>query len=135
MRRWLLVVMILFPGIELWGIVEMGKKVGGWSTFGLLLLAGLLGAWLAQTEGRRVWLQAQRQMQAGQMPGMSLLDGICVVAGGFMLIFPGFISDVIGITLLVPFTRPLYRRLLYRWLERKMKSGSFTFRQGGPWGQ
>ncbi len=134
MRRWLLALVIIFPGLELWGIVEMGKRVGGWSTFGLLIVAGLLGAWLAQTEGRRVLMQAQRQMQAGQMPGMSLLDGICVLGGGLLLIFPGFLSDVIGLTMLLPFTRPLYRRMMYRWIERKMKNGSVTFRQGGPWG-
>ena len=133
MRRWMLVLMIIFPGVELWGIIEMGKRVGGWSTLGLLVLAGVLGTWLAQLEGRKVIRQAQRQMQAGQIPGLSLLDGLCVLAGGLLLLFPGFVSDIVGITLLLPFTRPVYRRLLYRWLEGKMRNGSFKIHQGPPW--
>lgn len=133
MRGWPLALIVVFPGIELWGIIEMGKRVGGWSTLGLLVLSGVLGAWLAQLEGRKVIQQAQRQMQTGQIPGLSLLDGICVLAGGLFLLFPGFVSDVIGLTLLLPFTRTFYRRLMYRWLERKMKNGSFTIRGGGPW--
>ena len=134
MRRWLLALIVIFPGIELWGIIEMGQQIGGWSTLGLLVLAGVLGTWLAQLEGRKVFLQAQRQMQAGQIPGLSLLDGLCVLTGGLLLLFPGFVSDIIGITLLLPFTRPIYRRLLYRWLEQKMRNGSFTIRQGPPSG-
>ncbi|MFC5531256.1 FxsA family protein [Cohnella yongneupensis] len=134
MRRWLLALIIIFPGVELWGIIEMGKKIGGWSTLGLLVLSGLLGAWLAQLEGRKVLLQAQRQMQSGQIPGMSLLDGICVLIGGVLLIIPGFVSDAIGLTMILPFTRPLYRLFLYRWLERKLRKGTFTIHQG-PWGR
>src|SRR5690606_13954963 len=107
LRGWLLAVFVIFPGIELWGIIEMGRRMGGWSTLGLLILAGVLGTWLAQLEGRKVLQQAQRQMQAGQPPGMSLLDGLCVLVGGLLLLFPGFVSDVIGLTLLIPFTRPL----------------------------
>lgn len=133
LRGWLLFLVVIFPGIELWGIIEMGRQVGGWATLGLLILAGVLGTWLAQLEGRKVLQQAQRQMQAGQPPGMSLLDGLCVLVGGLLLLFPGFVSDVIGLTLLLPFTRPLYRRLLYRLLERLMRRGVFTIRGGGPW--
>ncbi|MFD0673440.1 FxsA family protein [Cohnella sp. GCM10027633] len=133
MRGWMLALIVIFPGVELWGIIEMGKNIGGWSTLGLLILSGLLGTWLARLEGRKVIMQAQRQMQEGQIPGLSLLDGICVLAGGLFLLFPGFVSDIIGLTLLFPFTRSFYRRLIYRWLERKMNNGSFTIRGGGPW--
>jgi UPF0716 protein FxsA len=48
-----------------------------------------------------------------------------VLAGGIMLMAPGFLSDIIGITLLLPFTRPIYRIFMYRWLERKIRSGNF----------
>jgi UPF0716 protein FxsA len=125
MQRGLLALLIIVPALEMWGIIEMGHWIGGWPTFGLLIATGFLGAWLIRVEGRKVWQQAQRQMQAGQVPGLSILDGLCVLAGGIMLIAPGFLSDIIGITLLLPFTRPVYRIFLYRWIERKIRSGNF----------
>jgi UPF0716 protein FxsA len=125
MQKGLLALLIIVPALEMWGIIEMGHWIGGWQTFGLLIATGFLGAWLIRVEGRKVWQQAQRQMQAGQVPGLSILDGLCVLAGGIMLMAPGFLSDIIGITMLLPFTRPIYRIFMYRWLERKIRSGNF----------
>lgn len=129
MAKWLIAAIIIIPAIELWGIIQVGAKFGGWTTFGILLFIGLIGAYLAQAEGRKVWLEAQRQMQQGQIPGRMLLDGICVLLGGVLLFIPGFFSDIIGITLLLPFTRPFYRQLLLNWLEKKMRNGSFIIRR------
>lgn len=130
MYKWLLALIIIVPAVEMWGIIQMGHWIGGWATFGLLLLTGFLGAGLARSEGRRVWQQAQRQMQAGQVPGHTLLEGLCVLAGGIMLMAPGFVTDIIGLTLLLPITRPFYRFALYRWLERKVRNGSFRIHRG-----
>jgi UPF0716 protein FxsA len=130
MQKWLLALLIIVPALEMWGIIEMGQWIGGWATFGLLILTGFLGARLVRTEGRKVWQQAQRQMEAGQVPGYTLLEGLCVLAGGIMLMAPGFISDIIGISMLLPVTRPLYRIILYRWLERKVRSGNFSIYRG-----
>lgn len=131
MNRGLLALLILIPAIELWGIIQMGQWIGGWETIGLLILTGVLGVWMIKTEGRRVWQQAQRQMQAGQVPGHTLLEGLCVLAGGIMLMLPSFISDIIGLTMLFPFTRPIYRMLMYRWLESKVRNGqSFRIYRG-----
>ncbi|WP_373229456.1 FxsA family protein [Cohnella sp.] len=130
MQKRLLALLIIIPAFELWGIIVMGQQIGGLATFGLLLLTGFLGAWFIRVEGRKVWQQAQRQLQAGQVPGHTLLEGLCVLAGGIMLIVPGFISDIIGISLLLSITRPFYRILLYRWLERKVRNGSFTIGSG-----
>lgn len=130
MQKWFLLLFIIIPALELWGIIEMGQQIGGLATFGLLLLTGFLGTWFIRVEGRRVWQQAQTQLQSGQVPGHTLLEGLCVLAGGILLMVPGFLSDIIGLTMLLPITRPLYRILLYRWLERKVRNGSFTIGSG-----
>jgi UPF0716 protein FxsA len=130
MQKGLLALLIIVPLLEIWGIIEMWHWIGGWVTFGLLLLSGFLGASLIRSEGRKVWLQVQRQLQAGQVPGFAMLEGLCVLAGGIMLIVPGFLSDIIGITLLLPLTRPLYRMFLFRWLERKVRNGTFSIGRG-----
>lgn len=127
---------ILFIGIaaELAGIVAMSSWIGGWPTFGLLLLGAVLGAMLARSEGRKSWEEARRLLQAGQAPGHAVLDGLCVVAGGLLLVVPGFLSDIVGITLLLPFTRPMYRVWMFLWLERKFRSGSLRIYRG-PFGR
>ncbi|MNI53240.1 phage T7 F exclusion suppressor FxsA [compost metagenome] len=56
-----------------------------------------------------------------------MLDGLCVFFGGLLLIIPGFITDIIGFTLVFPLTRTIYRGLLLKWLEKRMKNGTFTF--------
>ncbi|TFE27826.1 FxsA family protein [Cohnella luojiensis] len=116
--------------MELWFIFMVGKWIGGWATLALLIGSGALGAWLIKTEGRKVWQQARQQMEAGQAPGHSLLEGLCVLAGGILLIAPGFLSDIVGLTMLLPFTRPLYRLYIYRWLERKVRNGQFSIYGG-----
>ncbi len=125
MYKWLLAVFIVVPIVELWGIFQVGSWIGGWNTFFILILMGLAGAYLARTEGRRVWGEAQRQMQAGQIPGQTLLDGLCVLAGGILLLMPGFISDIVGITLLIPASRIYYRQIMLQWIEKRMRNGNF----------
>jgi len=125
MYKWLLAVFIVVPFVELWGIFQVSGWIGGWNTLLILVLMGLAGAYLARMEGRRVWGEAQRQMQAGQIPGQSLLDGLCVLAGGILLLLPGFLSDIIGITLLIPFTRTFYRLIMLRELEKRIRNGNF----------
>jgi UPF0716 protein FxsA len=125
MYKWLLAIFIIVPIVELLGIFQVGSWIGGWNTFFILLIMGLAGAYLARAEGRKVWGEAQRQMQAGQIPGQSLLDGLCVLAGGLLLLMPGFISDILGVTLLIPATRSFYRQLMLHWIEKRIRNGHF----------
>lgn len=128
-RKWLIIGLIAFAIIEIAGIVQMNRWIGGMATALIMLLTAVLGAYLAQAEGRKVWAEAQRQLQAGQIPGRMLLDGLCVFAGGILLALPGFLSDIAGITLLLPVTRPFYRGFMLRWLEKRMKNGTFILRR------
>ncbi|RXZ84656.1 FxsA family protein [Paenibacillaceae bacterium] len=126
MIKWLFIAAIVFFVIELWGIVQVASWLGPLTTTAILLLSCLIGIYAAKQQGRRVLQDAQRQMQAGQPPGRTLLDGICVLFGGLLLIIPGFLSDLVGLTLLLPFTRPYYRHIALTWLERKMRNDSVT---------
>jgi UPF0716 protein FxsA len=68
-------------------------------------------------------------MQQGIIPGRAMLDGLCVALGGLLLMLPGFLSDLLGIALLFPATRPLFRNAMLRWLEKRMRDGSVTLRR------
>ncbi|QRG68954.1 FxsA family protein [Brevibacillus choshinensis] len=121
--RILIVLFIVVPAIELWGLISIGKVIGGWSTVALVILTGIVGAWLAKQQGIQVVRNVQFQLSRGQMPTESLIDGALVLSGGIMLLFPGFFSDVMGILLLIPYTRLIVRHLIKKWLWSMISSG------------
>lgn len=125
---WLAAVLLLLPAVELWGIIRISRHIGGGTTLLLMIGTGILGAWLAGREWRSVRLEAGRQAQAGQMPGLQLLDGICIGIGGLLLMLPGFITDLFGLLLLLPPSRRFVRGLMLGWLEKRMRGGGMIRR-------
>lgn len=123
MFRILIVLFIVVPAIELWGLIAVGKVIGGWTTVALVILTGVVGAWLAKQQGLQVFRLVQLQLSRGQMPTETLIDGFLVLVGGILLMAPGFFSDVIGLILLIPYTRMILRHLLKLWLWRLVSSG------------
>ena len=113
---WLVVgLVIALPIGEVAVLIATGRLIGAWPTIGLMLVTSLLGAWLAQREGRRTWTALRRAFAENRMPTGEMADAVLVMVGGLFLMLPGFISDVIGLICLLPFTRPLGRWLL-TWL-------------------
>ncbi len=113
---WLVVALVIaLPIAEVAVLVATGRLIGGWPTVGLMLATSLLGAWLTQREGRRTWTALRRAFAENRMPTGELADGVLIMIGGLFLLLPGFISDVIGLICLLPFTRPVGRWLL-TWL-------------------
>jgi UPF0716 protein FxsA len=113
---WLVVALVIaLPIAEVAVLIATGRLIGAWPTVGLMLLTSLLGAFLAQREGRRTWTALRRAFAENRMPTGELADAVLVMIGGLFLMLPGFISDVIGLICLLPFTRPLGRWLL-TWL-------------------
>ncbi|BCU81057.1 membrane protein FxsA [Polycladomyces abyssicola] len=122
MFRWILLALIVVPVLEITGLVAIGNWIGPLPTVVLVLATGLLGAYLARQQGWQTWRLLQIQLRNGEMPGETLLDGLCILMGGVCLVIPGFFSDVIGIFLLTPYTRGIARLWLKRWLLKKFNS-------------
>jgi UPF0716 protein FxsA len=98
----LTLVLILVPIAELYVIIQVGHVLGVVNTLGLLLLISFVGAWLMKREGLNTWRRAQAQVQAGVMPGRELVDGALILLAGALLLAPGFITDFVGLLLLLP---------------------------------
>ncbi len=127
MLKYLILIIILVPLIEIWGLIAAGQWIGWLPTLALCFLSGVVGAWLARTQGLKVLMQAKQQLERGYMPGDALLDGICILAGGIFLLSPGFFSDFIGFFLLFPWTRVFVKGLMKNWLRKKMNNGTLYF--------
>ena len=121
--RILLILFIVVPAIELWGLISIGKVIGGWNTVALVILTGFLGAWLAKRQGLQVIQLVRLQLSRGQMPTEALIDGALVLVGGVLLLSPGFFSDCLGLLLLIPYTRMIVRHFLKLWLWRLISTG------------
>ncbi|MEU7912392.1 FxsA family protein [Microbispora bryophytorum] len=113
---------LLVPVLEIWILIRVGSVIGGWETVALLFADSILGAWLVRREGRRAWAGLRTAVESGRMPERELADGAMIVAGGTLLVAPGFLTDVFGFFLILPFTRPIARRWLSWFFGRRVRS-------------
>lgn len=117
--RWVLLALLLLPFVEVAVLVAVGKAVGFWWTLGLVVAVAVVGAWLSGRESGRTYRALKAALSSGRMPADEMTDAILVTLGGFLLILPGFLSDVLGLVLVLPFTRPVARRLLQAVVARQ----------------
>ncbi len=120
----LLVLFTLVPLVEIALLVEVGRRLGTLPTLGLVVLTGLVGAWLARREGFGVLRAMREELARGELPATGLIDAVLVLVGGMLLITPGFLTDLVGFALLLAPVRVLVRRCLRRALERALSRGS-----------
>lgn len=124
--RLLLFLIIVIPALEIGVLLFSGKTIGVIPTIVLIVLTGVCGAWLAKKQGIETVRKAQHQMQTGQPLGETLVDGLCILIGGIFLLSPGFLSDVIGVLLLVPISRSLLKPFLLRIIQKMIERNRFT---------
>src|SRR5215216_7653776 len=114
-------VFILLPLAELYVILEVvGPWLQWYGTVALLLADSVIGTLLFRSQGRAVWQRFNETMAAGRVPHRELIDGMLVIFGGAFLITPGFLTDIVGLLLLLPPTRSVIRRLVARRLGRRV---------------
>jgi len=121
---WALALLFLIvPLAELYLILKVGDTIGiGWTVL-LLVADSLLGSWLLRSQGRAVWRRFNGILAQGRVPHREVVDGVLVIFGGAFLITPGFLTDIVGLMLLLPPTRAIVRRMLVRRMGRGAVGG------------
>jgi UPF0716 protein FxsA len=114
----LVILFIVVPIAELYVILQVGQAIGVLPTVALLIADSVLGSMLLRSQGRAVWARFNDALAAGRPPAREVLDGALVIFGGALLLTPGFITDVLGLGLLLPPSRALFRRMLVRAVTR-----------------
>lgn len=116
----LVFIFIVVPIAELWVLWQIGSAIGILPTIALLLLDSVLGAALMRWQGRAAWMRFNSALAAGRVPAKEVIDGVLVIFGGALLLTPGFLSDFLGLMLLLPPTRAVIRQLLVRRFADRM---------------
>lgn len=115
----LVALFIAVPILELWVIIEVGGLIGVVPTLLLLLADALLGSLLLRQQGRGAWQRFNAALAERRFPGREVADGLMIAVGGTLLLTPGFLTDIVGLLLLIPPTRAIARRILRRLVARR----------------
>jgi UPF0716 protein FxsA len=126
----LILLFIVVPIAEIYVIIQVGQAIGALWTILLLIADSIIGARLLSWQGRRAWLRFQEAIAAGRLPHREVIDGVLIIVGGAFLLAPGFITDVLGLLLLIPPSRAVVRRLLAHTIVR----GRFRVARVATWG-
>ena len=105
----------LIPFSELYLLIKIGYYLGAFNTILVVIVTGLLGAYLAKLQGIKTMMRVRESLNRGELPAEEMLDALLIFVAGIVLITPGFITDLAGIGILVPKTRFWFKR----WLRKK----------------
>lgn len=125
MRLFILLIIVV-PAIEIMLFIYFGNLLGFWTTLFLIIATGILGVYLAKLQGLQTIQTFRRQIQQGYPPGDTLIDGICIISGGILLLIPGFVTDTFGLFLLLPPTRQTVKPLVKRWIKQRLDKRTIT---------
>ncbi len=108
----------LIPLVELCLLLLLANVTNWWFTLGLVVLTGVVGAWLARRQGLRCWRRVHETMAAGRLPADPLMDGLMILVAGALLVTPGVLTDLVGFALLTP----PFRRVVKDRLKRRFQA-------------
>lgn len=117
----LLTVFVIIPLVELFILVEIGRRIGFWNTVAIQVITGMVGAGLAKYEGLAVLAKIQGELAEGRMPAENMVDGLLILAAGLVLLTPGLLTDAAGLLLLIPLTRRWVRSRLWRRFQSRVE--------------
>ncbi len=130
-------VFILVPAIELSVLISVGEVFGSLNTIALVFLTAIVGVSLVRSQGLSTLMSVQSKLERGEAPGKEIVEGMMLAAAGLLLLFPGFVTDFIGLLLLTPITRsPIASYIFKRMQMRVVAGGGFQGQAGqNPFGQ
>lgn len=127
----LFLIFIVIPVIEITVLMQVGEQLGAFPTVALVILTAAVGASLVRSQGLQTLMSAQQKMQQGQQPGQEVIEGVMLAIAGVMLVTPGFVTDFMGLLLLLPFSRQFFAaKLLERVIIKNMANQGQPFTGG-----
>jgi len=126
MSKFILLALIAVPIIEIAVFLEVGGRVGVLNTILMIIITALIGAWLLRSQGLQTLQRAQKSLNQNVFPASEVFDGLCLMVAGGLLLTPGFVTDLFGFLLFVPWTRRALRDMAWSFLARSGRAGAWT---------
>jgi UPF0716 protein FxsA len=127
------VLLVAIPIFEVYVLVQVGHRIGVLPTLVILVVEAVLGGWLMRREGARAWAALDGAFRGGRIPTGELADAALVLVGGVLLMLPGFVTDVLGLFFLIPFTRPFARLVVGFFVARRLSRAGIVPGAHGPY--
>jgi UPF0716 protein FxsA len=109
-----LVLLVVVPIVELYLFIQVSNAIGFLNALGIVILISLVGLWLVKRAGTKVWARFNEQLVAQRTPSKEVADGVCLLIAGTLLVVPGFLTDAVGLVLLIPPVRSVLAKALVR---------------------
>ncbi|RKD33414.1 FxsA family protein [Thermohalobacter berrensis] len=122
----LILLFTLTPLVELFFLIKLAQITSTWTTIGIVFLTGIVGAYLAKSQGKLILTRIKIELNEGRIPGNQLLNGLCVLIGGALLLTPGIITDVFGFMLVIPGTREIFKTIIRRKFKKMIETGNIN---------
>ncbi|CAH8182773.1 FxsA family protein [Vibrio aestuarianus] len=120
----LLLLFIFVPIIEIGLFIQVGGILGLWPTIALVLLTAFVGASLVRSQGLQTLLSVQNRLQQGELPAQQIFEGVMLAVAGVLLLTPGFMTDTLGMLVLLPAPRAIIAKyLMSKMVVKGMASG------------
>ncbi len=127
----LILIFTIVPFIELFLLIELGTRIGTFNTIVVIVVTGVIGAFMARMAGLNVLFKIQENLREGIFPRDEFFDGILILIGGVLLLTPGLLTDALGFFLLIPFGQAVMKKFLKEIMRKKIDRGEITFWGGG----
>ena len=120
--RFLVILFIAMPIIEMWLLIVVGQHLGASLTIIMVVFTAVIGLHGLRSQGLSTLKRLQDKLSSQQLPAKEIVEGVILAIGGAFLLTPGFITDILGFSCLLPFTRKLWLKLLFTWFQFRLSS-------------
>ena len=127
----LLILFVFVPLIEIYLLFKIGAVIGGLNTILVMVVTGMFGAFLVKKEGRSIIFKVSKTLSDRIEPSKVILQGLSIFIGGLLLITPGFLTDAMGFSLIIPYTRALYINYFKNYFLKKIQRQEVKFYSSG----
>ena len=111
--RWIILVFIAVPLVEMLLLFEVSDYIGGLWTIFLVVLTAIIGVQILKRQGFSTLTRANQRINSGELPAQEIVEGLLLAFAGALLLTPGFITDTIGfICLTTPIRRLIARKVI-----------------------
>ena len=117
-----ILLILLVPIAEIYLFIKIGSQIGAFNTISLIFITAIVGLYYAKYEGLNTLRSAINQIVKNEDPIYEIISGAALAFAAILMILPGFLTDVIGLLIIFPWTRKIFLRNIPKKNYKKRKN-------------